>query len=132
MGGIKYKDQKFNKDAANTSASLLSLTMLALIVPAAMTNTNESDITALSRGVAVILLMMYVLYLFFQLKTHQELYEGQEEEEEAPLIDRSMGVMLLGFSTIVVSFCSDYLVASIEGVSEQWHCLLYTSPSPRD
>ena len=125
LGGIKYKDQTFNQQAAQTSASLLALTVLALIIPAALTTnsgilSSHSDILALSRGVAIILLAMYGMYLLFSLKTHRYMYEG-EEIEEAPIVTRSFSIFLLFATTIVVAVCSDYLVGSIEGISEQWH-----------
>jgi len=125
FGGIKYRDQTFNQQAAQTSASLLGLTVLALIIPAALTTNSgvfstHSDILHLSRGVAIILLIMYGLYLLFSLKTHRYMYEG-EEEEETPLVTRSFSFFLLLTTTLIVAVCSDYLVDSIDGISESWH-----------
>lgn len=65
--------------AAQTSTSLLGLTTLSLLIPAAFNATGattggyESGIINLSHGTAVILLLVYFLYLVFQLKTHSEL-----------------------------------------------------------
>ncbi|KAF0337756.1 calcium/proton exchanger [Gigaspora margarita] len=91
FGGIKYKQQNFNMTAAQTSSSLLALTMLSLVIPAAYSSTTESQIAAqkgvliLSHGTAILLLLIYILYLFFQLRTHKHLFdpEAAKELEEA-------------------------------------------------
>eukprot|EP00835_Amoeboradix_gromovi_P000294 NODE_10_length_47437_cov_0.363429.p12 type:complete len:370 gc:universal NODE_10_length_47437_cov_0.363429:31152-32261(+) len=127
-GGVKNGDQKFNQQAAQTSASLLGLTVLALIIPAALMSNSSvldlysthSNILSLSRGVAIILLVMYGLYLLFQLKTHRYMYEG-DEMEESPIVTRGFSIFLLVTTTLIVAVCSDYLVDSIEGISEQWN-----------
>jgi Ca2+:H+ antiporter len=57
----------------------LGLTALSLLIPAAFSATAahtteaNSGIINLSHGTAIILLIVYVLYLIFQLKTHSEL-----------------------------------------------------------
>jgi len=71
----------------------------------------------ISRGTAVLLLIVYVAYLFFQLKTHNDLFKmpvDDEEGEEEP----KMNIVSAGFAllivTVITSFCADYLVASIK------------------
>lgn len=57
------------------------------------------------------LLLIYVAYLYFQLKTHSYLFvapEGSDEEEEGAKMNMvSAGVSLLGV-TLVTSFCADW------------------------
>lgn len=74
-GGCKYKEQLFNITAAQTSASLLFISVLSLLLPAAFygsTATAEtaakepSDILSISRATAIILLIIYLACLFFQ------------------------------------------------------------------
>jgi Ca2+:H+ antiporter len=62
-----------------------------------------------------------VLYLVFQLKTHSHLYASQSEEEEEPLLPVWMSIALLLLVTLVVAICAEYLVGSIEGLSESWN-----------
>ena len=60
--------------AAQTSSSLLSLTVLALLVPAAFATVAgdgeeaTEGILALSHGTSIVLLIVYILYLVFQVK----------------------------------------------------------------
>jgi len=82
-------------------------------------STLTSDTTAeiyVSRGTAVILLVIYICYLIFQLKTHRHLYEdsGGEDEEEKPQLPVWGAIVLLAAATILVSFLADELVNSIE------------------
>ncbi|KAG0325413.1 hypothetical protein BGZ99_000660 [Dissophora globulifera] len=126
FGGIKFKAQTFNQTAAQTSASLLSLSCLSLLIPAAFHATatevdQTSNIQHLSYGVSIVLLIVYILYLFFQLKTHTHLYATEEDEEEEPLLPLWFSVVLLLIVTVIVAFCADYLVGSIGGLSEKWN-----------
>ncbi|GAA5795508.1 Vacuolar calcium ion transporter [Helicostylum pulchrum] len=79
LGGIGRSEQSFNATAAQTNTSLLALTTLSLLIPAAFsasaaaTKEIDSGIINLSHGTAIILLIVYGLYLVFQLKTHTAL-----------------------------------------------------------
>ncbi|KAF3933234.1 hypothetical protein ABW19_dt0201911 [Dactylella cylindrospora] len=84
LGGFNRLEQYFNTTVAQTASSLLAVAVLSLIIPSAfhwagsMNDPNEEDIQAgiigLSRGTAVILLLVYGVYLFFQLKSHAVLF----------------------------------------------------------
>ncbi|KAM5530208.1 hypothetical protein V8D89_016122 [Ganoderma adspersum] len=82
----------------------------------------------ISRGTAILLLLMYIAYLVFQLKTHAYLYKPvneQQEEEEEPQMNMVAAASGLLLVTVVTSFCADYLVASIEETAER-----YSIPKP--
>ena len=91
FGGLRRVEQNFNHVVAQTAASMLALAVASLIVPAVFdaqtdpkrTDTPLSDIAKLSRGTAVILLIVYAAYLFFQLKTHQTVFMQESEKVEA-------------------------------------------------
>jgi len=84
LGGFNRLEQYFNTTVAQTASSLLAVAVLSLIIPSAfhwagsMNDPNEEEIQAgiigLSRGTAVILLFVYGVYLFFQLKSHAVLF----------------------------------------------------------
>ncbi|KAF9422169.1 hypothetical protein BGZ94_008640, partial [Podila epigama] len=124
-GGIKFQSQTFNQTAAQTSASLLALSCLSLLIPAAFHATatveNLDDIQHLSYGTSIVLLVVYVLYLLFQLKTHTHLYSGNsDEEQEEPQLPLWFGIVLLLGVTAVVAICAEFLVDSIGGLAESW------------
>ncbi|KAK4516619.1 uncharacterized protein ATC70_011594 [Mucor velutinosus] len=125
LGGINRTEQKFNVTAAQTSCSLLAVTTLSLLVPAAFSaSTPEEDtvesILELSHGVSIVLLIVYILYLLFQLKTHTFLYEDEEDETEVPSTTLPFSVGSLLIVACVVSVHAEYLVGAIEGVVEKW------------
>ncbi|GJJ72892.1 Ca2+:H+ antiporter [Entomortierella parvispora] len=126
-GGFKFSSQKFNQTAAQTSASLLSLSCLSLLIPAAFASTAKSTeqtsgIQHLSQGSAIVLLIVYILFLYFQLKTHTHLYSNSnEEEQEEPTLPLWLGVVMLLIITVIVAFCSEYLVGAIDPLASSWN-----------
>ncbi|KKY13710.1 putative calcium proton exchanger [Phaeomoniella chlamydospora] len=95
FGGINRVEQHFNVTVAQTAASLLALAIGSLIIPTAFeqrssddgsngssVNEREGNLAPLSRGTAVILLIVYGCYLYFQLKTHIEMYNAPSQKTE--------------------------------------------------
>jgi len=100
---------------------------MSLLIPAAFKATASDKVLGtgvenLSHGTAIVLLAVYILYLLFQLKTHKTLYASanEEEETETPLLPLWLGIVLLFAVTVVVAFCAEFLVSSIEGLSASW------------
>ncbi|PNY28778.1 Vacuolar calcium ion transporter [Tolypocladium capitatum] len=85
FGGLRRQEQFFNTTVAQTAASLLALAAASVIVPTVFDSAQDTGpdrVAALSRGTAVILLLVYAAYLFFQLKTHQTFFN--EESRKVP------------------------------------------------
>lgn len=93
FGGLNRVQQYFNVTVAQTATSLLALAIGSLIIPTAFSNwanlPGPSDdstvaglITQLSRGTAILLLLVYGCYLFFQLRTHVDIYN--EPSKKSP------------------------------------------------
>ena len=127
-GGIKYKEQTFNSTVASTMSSLMIVATASLIIPATLYSvmseqkgTND-NIMVLSRGTSIILLFIYISYLFFQLKTHSDLFDDAEaqegDEEGAQLLNVWGAVAVLVVVTLLVAICADYLVDSIDSIVE--------------
>jgi Ca2+:H+ antiporter len=130
LGGLKFKEQKFNPTAAGMAASLMNIAVCSLVLLSAffyqLQILSDSDVTVkvleLSRGVSILLLVTYGGYLFFQLKTHKELYveEGDlAEHAEEPAISLPLACILLVVATTFVAVAAEFLVGAIEGVSHQ-------------
>lgn len=78
----------------------------------------------LSRGTSIILLLTYIGYLIFQLKTHSSLFEAdvaEGEEEEVPDMDPISSGIWLCIITVITAFAADVLVGSIDETATQWH-----------
>jgi len=83
FGGLRRTEQFFNITVAQTAASLLALAVASIIVPTAFdlwSTTTEAPIAAISRGTAIIVLVVYSGYLYFQLKTHSEMYNEESKK----------------------------------------------------
>jgi len=82
FGGLRYREQIYNSTVTQMSACLLCLAVMSLLLPTAFHASFKNMIVAdekvlqVSRGVSVILLLVYVLYLLFQLNSHAYLYES--------------------------------------------------------
>ncbi|KAG7406850.1 Vacuolar calcium ion transporter [Fusarium oxysporum f. sp. raphani] len=83
-----------------------------------------------SRGTAIILLILYALYLCFQLRTHKNLFsEGsggtssldEEADEPESVMSPWSATAVLVAVTVVISFCADYLVGSIDSIAKDAH-----------
>ncbi|RGB44253.1 Sodium/calcium exchanger protein [Rhizophagus diaphanus] len=120
--GISSKTQKFNQIVARTSSSLMTLACIALIIPAAFVrsfgsnyNVHNEKLSYLSYGTAMVLLIIYILYLVFQLKTHSHIFQRPHKEDKEPKLPLIVSLILLATVTCAVAF-SEYLVSSIEGI----------------
>ncbi|KAJ4328510.1 hypothetical protein N0V84_001027 [Fusarium piperis] len=92
FGGLRRQQQYFNETVAQTAASLLALAVASVIVPTVFDWASETpvkDVADLSRGTAVILLVVYGAYLIFQLKTHQSVFAEESQKVAAKPWSRS-------------------------------------------
>jgi Ca2+:H+ antiporter len=101
----------------------------ALVIPSASyfadlrSNRLEAGdyVLTLSHIAAVLLLVFYILFLVFQLKTHADVFAActQAEEDGGPELDPWAAGFFLILATVGVSVCSDSLVDSVDGFVEQ-------------
>ena len=141
-------EQEFNSTVASTMSSLMAVASAALIIPATVCHSclapnpanklqlfsvlksssedTEQNILTLSHGTAIILLILYVLYLIFQLRTHANLFDAEnqaeeQDEEEEPSMGPWPAAGVLIVVTIAVAVCAEYLVDSIDSLVETAH-----------
>lgn len=80
LGGLRYQEQVYNSTVTQMSACMLSLAVMSLLLPTAFHAAFSSNAIAdketlqVSRGTSVVLLLVYALYLLFQLKSHGYMY----------------------------------------------------------
>ncbi|KAM2859719.1 hypothetical protein COP2_025108 [Malus domestica] len=137
-GGIIHyqKIQVFNKSAALVNSGLLLMAVMGLMFPAVLHFTRseihfgKSELS-LSRFSSCVMLVAYASYLFFQLRSHRNLYnpieeegvrgEDESDEEEAPEITHWEAIGWLAVLTVWVSVLSGYLVDAIQGASDSFN-----------
>jgi Ca2+:H+ antiporter len=77
-GGVPNHEQEFNRTGAQGSSSLLSIAATSLLIPTAVKQlgqTTQENLVLQSRGVAVVLLFVYITYTYCQMVTHKKDYE---------------------------------------------------------
>ncbi|XP_027340043.1 vacuolar cation/proton exchanger 2-like isoform X2 [Abrus precatorius] len=134
-GGLVHYQKKvqfFDKAAAIVNSGLLLMAVMGILFPAVLHFTHSEvhlgkSVLSLSRFSSCIMLVAYASYLFFQLRSQQNVYspvdeegdneESSDEEEEIELTQWE-AIVWLAILTAWVSILSGYLVDAIEGASE--------------
>ncbi|KAJ5162760.1 uncharacterized protein N7500_004590 [Penicillium coprophilum] len=92
-GCISKSDVTYNTDLTHSFVGLLNLTISCLMIPSAFYGSVKSVSSAdhmslsFSRGVSIILLGTYFLYLFFQFKSHAHLFLSTRLQTPLPTDD---------------------------------------------
>ena len=112
------------------NSGLLLLSVMSLTFPMLLNATHQAThdtldpvaVLYVSRVVAAMLLAVYCLYLFFQLYTHQHLYEDEAEaddDEEEAVLGVWGAILWLAVITVFIAFLSEYMVDAIEGAAHE-------------
>ena len=92
LGGLHpRRQQKFNANLAQTIGMLLLLATLSLIIPTAskqLTSITDEQVALQSRGTAIVILISYCLWLWFQLGPDCEIFKEAEEGADAQSTDK--------------------------------------------
>ncbi|KAJ9151111.1 Vacuolar calcium ion transporter [Pleurostoma richardsiae] len=127
------REQSFATITAQTTCSLMTLASASMIIPSTLYNAldksssedKDETILILSHGTAIILLILYIMYLYFQLRTHKNLFnpdleiaaqEAAAPEHEHESMSAWSAAAVLIAVTVVISVCADYLVSSIDDI----------------
>jgi Ca2+:H+ antiporter len=138
VGGLKRQRQTFDRTAANAQTGLLTLAVIALVMPALFQLVSggglpspvskatefSGDLKTLSVGVALVLLASYAAGLLFSLKTHKDLFNpvhhdhGDSGRESPWTVKRA--VAMLAIAGAAVGLMSEILVGSITEASGEF------------
>ncbi|KAL5055859.1 hypothetical protein RYX36_036541 [Vicia faba] len=111
---------------------MLILALLCLLLPMLFTYSAASpELTVesslyLSRAASIVMLAAYFVYLIFQLWTHRQLFEAEDEggdeniEAEEAVIGFWSGFAWLAGMTVFTALLSEYVVDTIEDASDSW------------
>ncbi|ETW83026.1 hypothetical protein HETIRDRAFT_383078 [Heterobasidion irregulare TC 32-1] len=139
-GGLRFSEQAFESTTTQIHSSLLSISVGAVLLPAAYhfslsggeglaSNEQKRDILQMSHGVAVILLIIYICYLLFQLYSHTHLYKDHKSTSNRhdlkslhlhiaePKLSWPLTMALLVVVTVLVAINAEWLVESMDGIS---------------
>ncbi|RKP55634.1 calcium/proton exchanger [Cohnella endophytica] len=127
IGGLKFKEQKFNVHLAGQNASLTLLGIIALFIPAIFVKTehiSDRDTMTISIVVAAFLIFAYLGWLVYSMVTHKDLLEDHEDTQadhgESPAWSRNKSILLLLVATVMVAFISEWLVHTLDTFSAKF------------
>ena len=122
LGGLRVHIQEYNTAGARTYSSMLLLAALALGIPAAFHRfLGEETLSTAGRTVdittAAVLLLTYVAYLLFMIKTHPDYFqarEGAAEHHGKPAGSPLRPVLILVGASVGAAWMSEVLVGAAE------------------
>jgi Ca2+:H+ antiporter len=123
IGGLRHHGQKYNPDAVRAYSSTMVLAWISLALPSAFHRVlgAESHLgvhATLDLVVAVVLLGVYGLFLFYSLKTHSETFAelnapaADEGSSEQPSL--AWGIATLLVASLGAAWMSEILVGAAE------------------
>jgi Ca2+:H+ antiporter len=129
LGGLKNGPQRFEASIASTNATMMSLAVVVLMIPAIFafgdteSHVSDDDIVTLSDGASVVLIVLYGLYLAYTLfgTPGSGVLDTVDEPAHRPprrVLYTALG-LLVG-STIAIVVMSEILVGALEPTAEEW------------
>jgi Ca2+:H+ antiporter len=125
LGGFRYKVQTFNRPNAFIQSSLLFIVCIALMVPTILSKVSSKQDTnvlgKISIGIAILLMVLYILSLVFSLKTHANFFKSSEEnaDEESATWPVKISMIVLIISAICIALVSEIFVDSVQEVTTE-------------
>jgi Ca2+:H+ antiporter len=124
VGGWARERQSFSREKAGLLSTLLLLVVIALLLPAVF---DRADVArhvpvavrrasehALSIGVSIVLILLYVGNLVFTLVTHRGIFVGAQQPREVAgwSLTRSLAVLIA--ATAAVAFCAELVSGALQ------------------
>jgi Ca2+:H+ antiporter len=124
LGGLKNGTQRFDAQTAGVNATMMALAVVAMVIPAVIAlgdhdmRPSQADIEHLSDGMAVVLIVMYGLYLLFTLRGGSGKPAEGEHHQASMKMTTALGI--LATATIAIVVMSEILVGALEPTAESW------------
>jgi Ca2+:H+ antiporter len=122
VGGLKYKEQKFNKDSAGLSSTMLIIAVFGLALPSLYNMVVGKPDKGMNIAAAIIMGIIYLLSLVYSFGTHRHLFVVERQPPEKAIEGRwsiRTAVIVLLIATGLAAFVSNFLVNSITPLVEQ-------------
>ncbi|MRS05596.1 calcium/proton exchanger, partial [bacterium] len=122
LGGLKNGSQKYDRRQAGSNAILLTLSVLALVIPSLFSfsigGEGSAPVEYLSLGVAGVMILLYAFGLIYSLKVNNSPVTHQPEPANSvPHWSVNFAILMLALSTLGVVLMSEILVGAVEEVT---------------
>ncbi|MBI3943528.1 MAG: calcium/proton exchanger [Chloroflexi bacterium] len=116
-GGLRHGKQRFDRDQASTSATMMALAIMALVIPAVFAlglgNRFPERVEFLSLGVAAAMIVIYILSLVYSLFFSNNLVQAVEVHSTWSI---RKALVILVVATVFIAWLSEILVVAVEPV----------------
>jgi Ca2+:H+ antiporter len=121
VGGVKFHNQDYNVTSIRVYSSMMMIAVISLTIPSgfhiftAEQPAIEQE-NLLNIYLAIVLLIGYVLYLLFMIKTHPDFFrsEGKAHEEHEGRWSIARALITLVVASVLAAFMSEVLVGAAE------------------
>ncbi len=126
LGGLKFKEQRYNVRVAGHNATLMILAVIGLFVPAVFVKSEHFSLEKdqmLSLIVAGILIIAYVLWLIFSMITHKDMLADEEtkaDHGEEAAWSKGTSILFLVAATVMVALVSEWMVGTLETFAHEF------------
>ena len=122
VGGLGRRSQKFNRTAANNTAAMLFLGVVALVMPAVFDLSLYGTLDAESPGLnhlsfwsAIVLMIAYAGSLIYAFTSQRDLFRSTHEgEHDEPILPTGVAVAVLAAGTLLTTVQAELLVGAME------------------
>ena len=122
LGGIKFHNQDYNAASVRVYSSMMMIAVISLTIPSsfhvlAVERSAIGNENLLNINLAIVLLIGYVLYLFFMIKTHHDFFKsegGGHGHEHGERWSRTRALITLVLASVLAAFMSEVLVGAAE------------------
>lgn len=125
VGGLRYHNQDYNATSVRVYSSMMLIAVISLTIPSGfhlLTSGQpvvESENT-LNLYLAGVLLVGYILYLVFMIKTHADFFKSESggHEEHGSRWSISRALITLVIASVLAAYMSEVLVGAAEETGE--------------
>jgi Ca2+:H+ antiporter len=128
IGGTIYKEQKFNKNIARTNFSMLFLALTTIVIISSLDKYSYKlsidNLQSISVKIALVLILVYLLGLFFSLYTHRNLFVISENAAEDKVKKNRNYYIILAeiiYSAVIIYFISEKLISNIKIITNSYN-----------
>ena len=123
VGGMKFHNQDYNPIGVRVYSSMMMIAVISLTIPSGFhifmaDKAPSGKENILNLNLAIVLLIGYVLYLFFMIRTHPDFFKSQESGEHTDEHENrwslTRALVTLVVASVLAAFMSEVLVGAAE------------------